>query len=248
MQRHMAGVIASGNGSVNGNDSGIVLCAAPLDASALVADVKLHRQLPGSALSHTNILPSSSSASSSSASTSATSTSASSSAAAAAETARLLGNVDHHAAAAPLRAAFEQLSAALKAAPGLPLTIVGIQPVHAAFRHAAVWVPAPVDLAASAAAALDALDPLGALHFAPAQDDEEDDNDEDDQAGNGNGNGNGLGVSRRLNALHVRARFALEPIPVVLQFESSGKWPNEVAAIARLKTAFYLRIAQGMGV
>lgn len=37
--------------------------------------------------------------------------------------------------------------------------------------------------------------------------------------------------------------YAVEPIPVVVQFESSTKWPDDLLAIARIKTAFYLRMA-----
>jgi len=36
---------------------------------------------------------------------------------------------------------------------------------------------------------------------------------------------------------------AVDPIPVVVQFESSTKWPDDLLAIARIKTAFYLRMA-----
>ena len=43
----------------------------------------------------------------------------------------------------------------------------------------------------------------------------------------------------------TRARFGVEALDVVLQFESSSRWPDDLTAIARLKTAFYLRIAQG---
>lgn len=32
----------------------------------------------------------------------------------------------------------------------------------------------------------------------------------------------------------------------VVQFEASGKWPNELSAIKRLKAAFYLHIAKGL--
>lgn len=32
----------------------------------------------------------------------------------------------------------------------------------------------------------------------------------------------------------------------VIQFEASGKWPSELAAIKRLKAAFYLHIAKGL--
>jgi len=36
-----------------------------------------------------------------------------------------------------------------------------------------------------------------------------------------------------------------EPMLVVLQFESSGSWPDDVAAIANIKRAFFLKLAHG---
>lgn len=39
---------------------------------------------------------------------------------------------------------------------------------------------------------------------------------------------------------------SLDPINVVITFESSSKWPEDLAAISRIKCAFYIRIAQSM--
>ena len=42
---------------------------------------------------------------------------------------------------------------------------------------------------------------------------------------------------------HVAATFLLL-LPVVCQMESSGRWPDELAAIAHVKTAFYCAMAE----
>eukprot|EP00457_Paulinella_chromatophora_P000713 gb/GEZN01000713.1/.p1 GENE.gb/GEZN01000713.1/~~gb/GEZN01000713.1/.p1 ORF type:complete len:1247 (-),score=274.37 gb/GEZN01000713.1/:10-3750(-) len=39
---------------------------------------------------------------------------------------------------------------------------------------------------------------------------------------------------------------AVEPIEVVLKFETSNKWPDDLRAIARIKTAFYLRLGDAL--
>ncbi|KAF8950750.1 hypothetical protein BGZ52_001534 [Haplosporangium bisporale] len=44
------------------------------------------------------------------------------------------------------------------------------------------------------------------------------------------------------NAYPDSAQF-VEPLDVVIQFESSQKWPDNLKAIQRMKTAFYLRLA-----
>lgn len=38
----------------------------------------------------------------------------------------------------------------------------------------------------------------------------------------------------------------IEPIPVLMQFEHSNRWPDNSLAIARIKTAFYIQIAKSM--
>jgi U3 small nucleolar RNA-associated protein 22 len=136
-----------------------------------------------------------------------------------------LNNVDHTQAFVPLRTAFEKLEKGLRAAPGLPLTIVNVQPVHAAFRHCSVFVPLPVDLGCRECEPLDQLQTLAGAYGVGAEIDES------------------IDINTQVQ---MRARYSIEPIDVELQFESSSKWPTDVTAIARIKTAFYLRIAQVM--
>jgi hypothetical protein len=134
-------------------------------------------------------------------------------------------NIDTFRVSEALRAAFDTLNTRLKSTAGLPLTVVSLTPLHPAFRSCSVWIPAPVSLSDPAWAPLDALTPLG---VGVSELDESSD------------------VTEPLRIAQQRLRYGLDVIEVVLQFESSARWPDEVPAIARLKTAFYLRIATVM--
>lgn len=138
-------------------------------------------------------------------------------------------NIDPQRESTALRAAFDRLSALLKAAPGLPLTITNLQPTHSAFRYASVWLPAAIDLGSDLCAPLDALSPIPSLMALAAQ----------------GGPADADEAAQLQEQATLRLRFGLEPVDVLLQFESSARWPDDVTAIARLKTAFYLRISQG---
>jgi hypothetical protein len=47
-----------------------------------------------------------------------------------------------------------------------------------------------------------------------------------------------------LQSEHVPS--SVDPIEVVIQFESSNKWPDDLLAIVRIKSAFYIRMANAL--
>jgi hypothetical protein len=149
--------------------------------------------------------------------------------------------------------AFEALSLALRNARGLPLKVSAVVPACAALRHTATHAPCPHPLAASAATAgkgaagdADADDPLAAL-----------------LGGGGGGRAKPLDADALLAAAGLAAATSLptagggattaadlapsasqvlQPLAAVLTLEGSGKWPDDVDAIAALKVAFYLKL------
>uniref|UniRef100_A0A182QE84 Nucleolar protein 6 n=1 Tax=Anopheles farauti TaxID=69004 RepID=A0A182QE84_9DIPT len=53
-------------------------------------------------------------------------------------------------------------------------------------------------------------------------------------------------VSVKADADEQMSFLCCKPIHATIQLEASGKWPADLEAIRRLKTAFYLRIAEGL--
>ena len=154
-------------------------------------------------------------------------------------------------------AAFDVLASALRGTRGLPLKVSSVVPACASLRRTAAHAPCPHPLAAAhgvkdaAAADGDGEDAAASAGGALAA----------ILGGAAGGNkplsGEALLAAATLAAATsspsplpsassssdaLAASQLLQPMPVVVTLEGSGKWPDDVDAIAALKTAFYLKM------
>jgi hypothetical protein len=129
------------------------------------------------------------------------------------------------------RAAFDAVSTALRAAPGLPLTVLSVAAACPGLRYTAAFPPSPHPLCTPAGAPLAGAEAraqasLAALPTA---------RDLVAVAAAGAGAGGGGGAP-------PVACQTVAPLEGVLTLSASSKWPADHGAIVALKTAFYLKL------
>jgi hypothetical protein len=151
-------------------------------------------------------------------------------------------------------AACDYLGAALKDAQGLPLKVSLVQPISAQLRYTAPFVPMPHPLLAGDNAAgllpvdqvKEEADALGDLvaSLVPTQ-----------KGGIGGSDtvpvdGRSLVAAASAAATSVgqdpAAAQVIAPLEIVITLERSARWPEDADAVAALKAAFYLKMAQAL--
>jgi hypothetical protein len=135
-------------------------------------------------------------------------------------------------AAQTLSNAFDYVVKALKAVKGVPLAITSVSSIAPQLRYTAMYTPAPSPLAAHPAVTLakdsedvrPPLDETALLQIA------------------------GLSASTvtRAEEAAMSVSQVLQPMEAVLEFEGTGKWPDDPLAIAAMKTAFLLKLKYGL--
>ncbi|GAB5361505.1 hypothetical protein AAMO2058_000718800 [Amorphochlora amoebiformis] len=131
---------------------------------------------------------------------------------------------DPLAASTALANATGEITRRLRSLKSLPLSVLSVEPTHPSLRFTDPFPPLPVSRLASFGPRIDFPNPVG-------------------------GSGSSLGhMEEEESGVHDRydARTGAPIIELILRFEASNRWPDDVVAVSRIKTAFYIQIQNAL--